>query len=362
MPTLVTVAAVAVFVNGHQVMLPTSALQIEGTVLVPVKGVFDRLGAKIAWNEETREVRVTAPDVDLVLTVGDMAASLNGSAIQLRAAPELRDGHTLVPLRLVATALGADIAWDQQRRRVYVEAGPRGPAAGASIGELVAAPYDWAGRMVIVTGEYRGREPSPFGQATRNGTPVSRRDWVLRDDGGEIYCRGDITVESPLPLTPYSNIGARLTVTGVAKLSRQGFVFLEPRGIVQAAGTEGLICTVDTGRRSYLQGETVRIRLKVANPLATAMSFPSRPGVEHDVSFLDSEGEAVWRLSEASPPALAPATVELQPGEEFTVQEIWTPGTAHCPQLPAGRYDVVAEYGGVLTSYPHTFAILPRDD
>ncbi len=226
-------AAVAVFINGCQVLLPTAAFQRGDTVLVPVKGVFDRLGAKVAWSPESKQVLITALDLTLELTLGATEARLNGKPLLLQTAPELSEGSTMVPLRLVAEALGTDIAWDRQRRRVYVQTRPVGPLKPATIRDLMERPDDWAGRLVMLVGEYMGWQPSPFSPGTRNGVPVSQRDWVLRDATGEVYCRGDVTTTAPFALTPYSNVGRRLVVAGIAKLSRAGFIFLEPREIAE---------------------------------------------------------------------------------------------------------------------------------
>jgi hypothetical protein len=358
MPAPAVATAVAIFLNGYQVMLPTAAIQRGDTVLVPVKGVFDRLGAKIAWSAETKTVTISAPDVRLVLSVGSAEGTLNGHPLALQAPPEIREDSTLVPLRLVATALGADIAWDQRRRRVYVQTGPVGPVTATTVAALIERPYDWVGRLVLLSGEYMGWEPSPFSPSTRNGTPVSRRDWVLRDPTGEIYCRGDVQVPSPFALTPYSHIGRRLLVAGVAKLARRGFIFVEPREIVELSGTEGLVCSVTTSRRAYVIGETLRIRLTVANPFASSSTVPCEPGVSHDLVVRDRVGTEVWRLSVYSPPQRAPGPLELAPGQDLQVEELWQPG----PDVPPGRYTIEGEWGGALRSYPHMIALVPRED
>lgn len=106
MPVSAAIAAVAVFLNGHQVMLPTAAIQRGGTVLVPVKGIFDRLGASISWDPQGKAVAIAAQDLRLDFTVGATDAQLNGQTISLGAPAEIQDGNALVPLRLVATALG----------------------------------------------------------------------------------------------------------------------------------------------------------------------------------------------------------------------------------------------------------------
>ncbi len=350
-------AAVAIFINGCQVILPTAVFQRGETVLVPVKGVFDRLGAQVTWVSGQRQILITAPQLRLELTVGSAQAQLNGSPITLQTAPELSEGHTMVPLRLVAETLGAEIAWDQLRRRVYLQTGPTGTVTPTTIGALIERPDEWSGRPVTLVGEYRGRQPSPFSPATRNGAPVSQRDWVFRDGTGEIYCRGDVSVAAPFPLTPYSNVGRRLTVSGLAKVSRAGFVFLEPSEISAATG---LVCTVTTSRRVYVEGEILRIRLRIANPFDAPQHLACQSGPEHDLSIRDREGKEVWRLSATSPPPSAGSALDLAPGESRQVEEVWEPPLTGGSALPPGRYTVEGEWAGGLRSYPHMIAIVPK--
>jgi hypothetical protein len=231
-----------------------------------------------------------------------------------------------------------------------------------TVGELIARPYDWAGRMVLIVGEYRGWEASPFSVATRNGAPASRRDWVLRDPAGEVYCRGDVSLETPFPLTPYSHVGNRIAVAAVVKVAPAGFPFLEPREVAEIPSPEGLVCSVSTSRRAYVEGETVRMRLRVANPFGAPVQLDARSGPHHDLVLRDRTGAEVWRLSKVSPPEAAGASLELPAGEAEQVEELWSPGSAGSPPLPPGRYTIEGEWMGVLTSYPHMIAIIPRED
>jgi hypothetical protein len=353
-------AAVAIFINGCQVLLPTAAFQRGDTVMVPVKGVFDRLGAVVSWVPGARQVLITGPGLRLALTLDSTAATLNEQPLTLQAAPELVEGNALVPLRLVTQALGVDIAWDQPRRRVYLQTRPLGPPLLTTIAALLERPHEWAGRLVLLIGEYLGWQPSPFSPATRNGTPVSRCDWVLRDATGEIYCRGDVRVPAPFALSPYSNVGRRLMVAGVAKVARSGFIFVEPREMAEPPPPDGLICTVTTSRRTFAEGEPLRIRLRLANPFSAPVRLTSRGPCDHEIVIRNREGKEVWRLSTASPPGPPPHVLDLAPGDGRQVEEVWHPSWAGGAPLPPGRYTVEGEWAGVQGSYPHLIAVVPR--
>jgi len=54
------------------------------------------------------------------LAIGDKNAKVNGTTMQIDAAPQIINGRTMVPLRFVSQAFGADVLWDKEARRATV--------------------------------------------------------------------------------------------------------------------------------------------------------------------------------------------------------------------------------------------------
>lgn len=98
----------------------------EGRTLVPLRGIFEQLGAEVTWIQEERRIEATTGERDVRLTVGSRAAQVNGATVALDVPAEVRNGRTLVPLRFIGEALGAEVHWDGDRRRVsiYAETSP----------------------------------------------------------------------------------------------------------------------------------------------------------------------------------------------------------------------------------------------
>jgi hypothetical protein len=111
-----------------------------------------------------------------------------------------------------------------------------------------------------------------------------------------------------------------------------------------------------------VEGESVRIRLKVGNPSAWPTDLQGQPGPKYDLWIKDREGREVWRLSQASPPESAPPVATLAAGEMEQIEEIWSPGSEGSPPLAPGRYTIEGSWMGVLTSYPHMIAIVPTEE
>jgi len=339
---------VALQINGRQVMLPTPALNDGGKVLVPVKGVFDRLGAKVSWSAEAGRVIADYAGSRLAFALGSPKATLNGVEVELGASPRQVGEYLLVPARALELLFAAQVRWDPGARAVQVTALLGGEPLAVRVRDLEQFPFDWQGRLVQMTGEYRGWSASPLYALTAGGPPVSWRDWVLRDATGEVYCRGDVAVPPPFPLEPYANLGRRLTVTGVAKVAEKGFAFVEPRRLEAVAAPEGIVCSVETDRRVYAPGEEMHVRVTVRNPFAEPFRIEYAPGAPpYDIVVHGEGGEEVWRWSIGRTFEEQPDEGrELEPDESLLLEEVWA-----LDRTRPGRYQVTAQVGAALAAY-----------
>lgn len=89
--------------------------------MVPMRGIFERMGAEVLWNEATRTVTAKRGATTIVLRPDAAEAVVNGAATALPVAPEIVEGHLYMPLRFVAETLGATVAWDQALYRVSID-------------------------------------------------------------------------------------------------------------------------------------------------------------------------------------------------------------------------------------------------
>ena len=114
------VRAANVSINGQML---TGALEINGAVMVPLRSVFEALGAQVQYNSANRSIVATAGKDRLVMQVGVAAAVINGQTLQLKAPPVMYGGSVLVPLRFIAEASGATVRWDANSRTAIIQGG-----------------------------------------------------------------------------------------------------------------------------------------------------------------------------------------------------------------------------------------------
>ncbi|MEL7658907.1 MAG: copper amine oxidase N-terminal domain-containing protein [Bacillota bacterium] len=114
---------ITVIVNGKQVKTETPAVMVSGTTMLPFRSIFNALGVgndSIKWTPGSKSIEVRSGDKYIFLAIGNSAALLNDSLITLNVAPYISNGSTLVPVRFVSEALGADVQWDKTTKTVTI--------------------------------------------------------------------------------------------------------------------------------------------------------------------------------------------------------------------------------------------------
>lgn len=114
-------AQIQVQVDGNAVYFPNAQPQyINGRVLVPLRGVFEQLGANVRWDQADQRVSATRGTTDVELRIGSRRASVNGSTVDLDVPPMVLNGSTMVPIRFVSEALGAQVGWVDAQQLVKI--------------------------------------------------------------------------------------------------------------------------------------------------------------------------------------------------------------------------------------------------
>lgn len=121
--TPVSAQAIRVIVDGQPVFFDQPPVTIGGRVLVPLRGVFEQLGAFVDWDRATNTVTAVRAGTQIQLRIGSRQAVVNGAPVFLDTPPMVVRGRTLVPLRFISEALGARADWDPGARTVFISSG-----------------------------------------------------------------------------------------------------------------------------------------------------------------------------------------------------------------------------------------------
>jgi len=126
-------AAFPVQVSGEvspmpiRVLLDSEALEFDvapmivgGRVMVPMRGIFEAMGALVEWDYDSRTITATKDDLVIISSIGSPKMQIGEYFITMDVAPMLAFGRTLVSVRFVVEAFGVDILWDEVKRTVHI--------------------------------------------------------------------------------------------------------------------------------------------------------------------------------------------------------------------------------------------------
>ncbi len=127
---------IQVFVDGRALAFDVPPVVVSGRTLVPLRAVFEALGAEVDWNQETRTVTASWPGGSLTLPVGARSARVGGAERLLDVPAQIVGGRMLVPLRFVAEAMGAQVGWYPASRAITINKPPK-PLLEATVTRVV---------------------------------------------------------------------------------------------------------------------------------------------------------------------------------------------------------------------------------
>jgi hypothetical protein len=95
-------------------------------VLMPIRLMSDGMGVKVDWRESFGQVFLKDAEKEIVLTIGSKEALVNGEIKTLDCPPEVvPPGRTFVPLRFVIEALGARVDYEDSTKEITITVLPQ---------------------------------------------------------------------------------------------------------------------------------------------------------------------------------------------------------------------------------------------
>ena len=117
---ITNVFAIDLYVDGSQLQTDAPPTAISGRTLVPVRAIFESLGAEVSWNQSDKTATATKDGTSITLTIDNKTAYVNGSPKTLDVPAKAINGRTMVPVRFISEALNARVMWDGSAQTVYI--------------------------------------------------------------------------------------------------------------------------------------------------------------------------------------------------------------------------------------------------
>ena len=109
-----------VFINGEKLTVDVYPKIENERTLVPLRGVFEALGAEVQWDDSTKTVTVIKDSITVTLQIGSNILYKNSIPVEIDVPAKIENNRTLVPLRAVSEALECNVQWDGNNRIVSI--------------------------------------------------------------------------------------------------------------------------------------------------------------------------------------------------------------------------------------------------
>lgn len=97
-----------------------AALVRGNEILVPLRSMFEQMGATVSYDPSSQTADVSKPGSDVKVTVGKPEVVINGESRPLDVPPEIYKGSVVVPIRVISEGMGAYVQWVPDRKVVVV--------------------------------------------------------------------------------------------------------------------------------------------------------------------------------------------------------------------------------------------------
>ena len=111
---------ITVLLNGEELEFDVPPRIMDNRTMVPMRAIFEELGATVDWEDYTRTVTATKYDIVIIMQIDNVVISVSGYYITLDVPPRIVENRTLVPVRAVAESLNADVYWEYETRTVII--------------------------------------------------------------------------------------------------------------------------------------------------------------------------------------------------------------------------------------------------
>ncbi|WP_159883101.1 N-acetylmuramoyl-L-alanine amidase family protein [Paenibacillus puerhi] len=113
-------SSIQLFMNGKQLVPEVAPQIVNGNTIVPVRIIAEAVGSKVSWEPKQRKVTVEQGSTRIQLFIDKTSATVNEKPFTLEAAPVIMDGNTMLPLRFVVEQLNTKVEWDGLTRSVFM--------------------------------------------------------------------------------------------------------------------------------------------------------------------------------------------------------------------------------------------------
>lgn len=107
----VSANAVELYIDLNKINTDTPPTIVDGRTLVPLRAIFESLGATVEWDAETRTATGTRNGTTVKVQIDNTSAYIDGEEKIFDVPAKIINSRTMVPARFVSEAMGCKVTW-----------------------------------------------------------------------------------------------------------------------------------------------------------------------------------------------------------------------------------------------------------
>jgi len=111
---------IKVTIDGKNQVYDVMPVIENGRTLVPMRGIFEALGANITWDDASKTITGKKDDIYIIITIGKNIAKAGNKEVTLDTPAKIISDRTMVPVRFIAESLGCNVEWEDVTKTVII--------------------------------------------------------------------------------------------------------------------------------------------------------------------------------------------------------------------------------------------------
>ncbi len=113
---------IKVFINGEKITFEVPPKQnAEGTTLVPMRAIFEALGANVQWDGVKKTITGTKNSTIMHLELNRYEGMVNSTIVWFSEPVKQEKGRIMVPLRFVSESFNCTVNWDEETKTIRIK-------------------------------------------------------------------------------------------------------------------------------------------------------------------------------------------------------------------------------------------------
>lgn len=111
---------ISVYVYGKKLAFDQPPVLVNDRTLVPLRAIFEELGAVVTWDDETETAMAVKDDTQITIKIGSNIMMVNDKEIAIDVPAQLINDRTLIPLHAIAEAFGNKADWVDETQTILI--------------------------------------------------------------------------------------------------------------------------------------------------------------------------------------------------------------------------------------------------